>query len=105
MAHPAAATCAHGTLQSIQCRVQSPCTVVPVTNAAGIGGISPCGTGVTTILNGDECTFLYSMFMTAFGSYVLQDCTDPLQFAAALDVTPSCSICKNPNQKLACACA
>ena len=27
--------------------------------------------------------------MTAFGSCVLQDCTDPLQFAATVDVTSS----------------
>lgn len=54
-AHPAAATCAHGTLQSIECRVISPCAVVAVTNAAGIGGVSPCGAGVTTIFNGEQC--------------------------------------------------
>jgi len=55
-AHPAEATCAHGTLASIECRVISPCTVVAVTNAAGTGGSEPCGTGVDSILNGDECT-------------------------------------------------
>jgi hypothetical protein len=53
---PATATCTNGVLANRECRVRAPCTVVAVTNAAGIGGVSPCGAGVTTILNGEQCT-------------------------------------------------
>jgi len=52
----AAATCTNGVLASRECRVIAPCAVVAVTNAAGTDGVSPCGTGITSILNGEQCT-------------------------------------------------
>merc|ERR1719329_998410 len=53
---PTTATCSNGVIAARECRVVAPCTVAAVTNAAGVNGAEPCGAGITSIYNGEQCT-------------------------------------------------